>query len=139
MIVCDVCRKNTGQKEEQAQRYIFPIRRIDQYGPHNVDDIYSVDLCAEHARAFWAEFANLMDRYSAGFPCRETPPAVPQSGGAWAPEVGKHYGKPGDSHIAFVDHIDKKGKVRYRDNAGDAGALTPAEFADRFGMTPVKG
>ncbi len=62
MITCDVCRKQGAQSE--SMRYIFPCRRIDVGAPVEVVETYSVDLCHEHARDFWGEFIDLINKYS---------------------------------------------------------------------------
>lgn len=145
MIICDVCARD-GVHAAPGKRHVFPVRRIDDNGPHEVSDVFSVDLCDNHAREFWENFRDLIDSYSRPretIPSGQTAPipsplATEQGPPKdWRPEAGKWYGKPGVA-LAYVDMIDKKGNVRFRDDASNVGSITPAEFAKFYGMTPVK-
>jgi hypothetical protein len=244
MIICDACNRD-GVPASPGKRYVFPVRRIDDHGPHEVSDVFSVDLCDGHSREFWEKFRSLIDSYSLPREAREKSwyqqamenlqPIVPLSAGevdtefvagagkvppeagqgdvshmdwrpevgrtygkagkklkatveriepagsntegiqyhvrfrdakmrkcclsdalfitaygtepvddatgeeppAWCPEAGKWYGKPGVA-LAYVDMIDKRGNVRFRDDKSNVGSETPEEFAKFYGMTPVK-
>jgi hypothetical protein len=153
MIICDVCSKNPKLPVcvVRGRRHIFPVRRIDACGPHDVNDVFSVDLCEVHARVFWGDFIDLIEKYSAEkeaveallgqtseIKAPDAEAAVPQvEAKDWRPEPGKHYGKSGNTTV-YVDHIDKKGKVRFRDDKGNVSALHLTDFAKFYGMTPIK-
>lgn len=144
MIVCDVC--NTAGNRSGAVRYVFPVRRIDVHGPHEVNDVYSVDLCEAHAREFWDRFCDLMRSYSSAKddPTRAVP--APKPGPPdWRPEVGKTYSHQAGSVWAKVTNVTSaqlnsngvKYWIQYTDEKRNIRQSGDAEFIAAYGTNPV--